>query len=474
MVKQNRSIPGGYAFRRFAGRPEDTLVQAPLPSKVRLALRSPAGQDLPSLVKSGEQVKAGQVLARDPAGGAFVMATLSGRIEELKPAAWLGGKTKVATIAGDGSAQWAPLPGHRPDWRAGEAEALRELIRLSGAASLPVQTEQLVVEAVEDQPHNADPEVLLKLWGLQALVEGLAILSKAFPGVRLHLALNRRRRELAARIEEAAGRQGLDLRLYALAGKYPEAHRALLLPAVLGPGGRGAGNSRARQRPADGWMEKRAAVLDLQALFHLRDAVVLGKPMLERIVALAGTGFTHRPHLMARIGTPLGELVKPYLSDGRECRLVLNSLIAGAAATADSPLPAEAGVLVAVPENREGNFLEFASPGFASDSRSLTFAAGLLSLSKKADTNLHGEHRACISCGFCEDVCPVRILPHILHRYVQKNVIDETLVRFQIFRCIDCNLCSYVCTSKIPLARLLREGKEKLRKEGLEPREVGA
>jgi Na+-translocating ferredoxin:NAD+ oxidoreductase RnfC subunit len=221
-------------------------------------------------------------------------------------------------------------------------------------------------------------------------------------------------------------------------------------------------------------MPSRAAVLDLQALFHLRDAAVLGKPMLERVVALAGTGFARRPHVVARIGTPLGELAQPYLSNGREYRLVLNSLIGGSAASGESPLPAEAGVLIAVPENHEGAFLEFASPGFASDSRSLTFAAGLLPLPKKTDTNLHGEHRACISCGFCEDVCPVRILPHILHRYVQKNVIDETLVRFQIFKCIDCNLCSYVCTSKIPLARLMREGKEKLVKEGLAPREVGA
>jgi Na(+)-translocating NADH:ubiquinone oxidoreductase A subunit len=454
MATRYKSFSGGYAFKRFAGRPEDTLVEAPLPAKVRLPLRGPDGADLTALVKSGEQVKAGQVLARGPSGA--VLATLSGRIEELKPAAWLGGKTKVATIAGDGSADWTALPDRPADWRAAGPEALLGLARSSGAAALPAQASHLVVQAVEDEPHNPNPEVLLTAWGLQALLEGLAILKKALPGVRLHLALNRRRQALAAKIREAADRQGLSLEQHALAGKYPAAHRAILVPALLGPAAR------------------QAAVLDLQALLHLRDAVVLGKPMLERVVALAGTGFTRRPHLWARIGTPLGELVQPYARSGRESRLVLNSLIAGAAAAPEAPLPAQASVLIAVAENREGGFLSFAAPGLASDSRSLTFAAGLLPLPKKPDTNLHGEHRACISCGFCEDVCPVRILPNILHRYVQKNVIDETLVRFQIFRCIDCNLCSYVCTSKIPLARLMREGKEKLAKEGLAPREVGA
>ena len=86
------------------------------------------------------------------------------------------------------------------------------------------------------------------------------------------------------------------------------------------------------------------------------------------------------------------------------------------------------------------------------------------------DTNLHGEHRPRIACTYCDSVCPAGILPHLLHRYVQREVIDETLVRLRIFDCIDCNLCTYVCTSKIPLAALMREGKEKLKEEGLDPR----
>ncbi len=198
------NFSGGYSFKRFAGRPEDTLVEAPLPVKVRLALRSAAGADLTALVKNGETVKAGQALALEGSGGASVLATVSGRIEELKPAAWLGGKTKVATIAADGSADWTPLAGPSPDWRTASPEALRELALRSGAAALPAQAAHLVVQAAEDEPHNPNPEVLLQAWGLEALLEGLAILGRPFPGVRLHLALHRRRRALAARIEQAA------------------------------------------------------------------------------------------------------------------------------------------------------------------------------------------------------------------------------------------------------------------------------
>jgi Na+-translocating ferredoxin:NAD+ oxidoreductase RnfC subunit len=49
-------------------------------------------------------------------------------------------------------------------------------------------------------------------------------------------------------------------------------------------------------------------------------------------------------------------------------------------------------------------------------------------------------------------------------------VIDENLIRLRIFDCIDCNICTYVCTSKIPLAELIRQGKQQLEAEGLDPR----
>jgi Na+-translocating ferredoxin:NAD+ oxidoreductase RnfC subunit len=109
----------------------------------------------------------------------------------------------------------------------------------------------------------------------------------------------------------------------------------------------------------------------------------------------------------------------------------------------------------------------WARPGFRKDSISKTFAANLLPLALGADAGLHGEHRPCLVCGFCDDVCPAGILPHMLHRYVSRNQIDESLVRYRISDCIDCNLCTYVCPSKIPVAALMAEGKRKVMEEGL-------
>ena len=76
------------------------------------------------------------------------------------------------------------------------------------------------------------------------------------------------------------------------------------------------------------------------------------------------------------------------------------------------------------------------------------------------------ESSGLISCNYCEEACPVNVIPHLLSKYVQRNIIDETLMKLRIFNCIECGLCSYVCPSKIPLAKYIKEGQEKLTIQG--------
>jgi Na+-translocating ferredoxin:NAD+ oxidoreductase RnfC subunit len=207
-------------------------------------------------------------------------------------------------------------------------------------------------------------------------------------------------------------------------------------------------------------------VLDVQTALAVHDAVVLGKPAIDRIVALSGPGFTRNVHARVRVGTAVSLVVDSRLKDG--VRLVENSLLTGGkvADPAIASIGPQTSALIAVREKESGGFLPFAGPGFRKDSYSFTFASSLLPLGRDADTNRHGEERPCLSCGFCDSVCPARILPSILHKYVKRGIIDETILRYRITRCIDCNLCTYVCTSKIDVAALIRQGKARLAAAG--------
>ena len=86
---------------------------------------------------------------------------------------------------------------------------------------------------------------------------------------------------------------------------------------------------------------------------------------------------------------------------------------------------------------------------------------------------VRGELRPCVSCGFCEKVCPAGIMPHRLHKliyavivHIQQAIDDiDAVEQFRIDLCVECGLCSFVCPSKIELMRQFQEMKETIKAE---------
>jgi Na(+)-translocating NADH:ubiquinone oxidoreductase A subunit len=209
-------------------------------------------------------------------------------------------------------------------------------------------------------------------------------------------------------------------------------------------------------------------VLNVQAVLRVYDAVAGNKPMIERVIALRGPGFTENQYATVRVGSPL-QSMKGWIKDERSLRFVVDNLLTGFSCTDSSlPIGRSFNSIIAIPEQVSGGFLSFAAPGFTKDSYSRTFVSSFVGFKKKVNTNIHGEERPCIFCGYCEDVCPVGITPHLIYHNVERNKIEEKLAIYRIFNCIDCNLCTYVCPSKIQIASYIKEGKKKLRDSGLD------
>jgi Na(+)-translocating NADH:ubiquinone oxidoreductase A subunit len=475
MASKRKKAVGGYRFARFTGQPQPELVEAGIPPAVTIG-RTPAGMTHTRLlVEEGETVTAGQIIARDDETvGSPLLATVNGTVEKISKG---GNAGPTVVIRSDGTDSWRPMAEYSAEWNNLSSEVLEKLIYLSGgagtvaggiptrfnsAAIQPKEVEHILLQVMPAEVFNPLISTLLGEREIGQLAEGLAILAKIMPRAAVHLVGGKQQRSLLSQTREACRQFGLDrVHHHTLATKYPYHREEILVPAVLGqefPYGFSAINLG-------------VVILDLQVLLQLRDTVMAGKPAIDRVVALAGKGFPKRPHLRLRIGTPLEQVLEQYLDGGREFRIVRNSILTGdalkdTAQTVDSQMSA----MIAVPEEKQGPPLPFSRPGFRTDSYSRTFIANFVPFTKTVDTNIHGEHRPCIACTYCDDVCPVGILPHLLHRYVQRGVIDETILRYRIFDCIDCNLCTYVCTSKIPLAQLMRKGKDSLAAEGLDPR----
>ncbi len=456
-----RSFRGGYRFVRFRGEPGRDVQEADVPALVRLSLKSREGAPRPLLVRPGETVEAGQVIARDDeAVSSPLVAPITGVVE--KPAA------DHVVIRGDGSRGWRKVSGFSPDWKSLPVERIEELLYLSGASALgssgiptrfrsapiaPARAADVIVTAAAGgEPFEPDVAAVLGDRGMSRVYEGLGILRRFMPRARFHLAVSR---ATAALLAESPPEW---VTVALVDEKYPQLHEVPLAGAVLG-----------RAIPA--WqraIDSGVVILDAQAALHVQEAVTEGKPLIERRVALAGPGFARAAHVTVRIGTPVTDVISAHV-DSREVHLVVGSVLSGEPVT-DPPQAVDIGtsLIVALVEPRRARF-GWTSPGWDSDSYSRTFAAGLLPLRKTADTGVHGEHRPCLTCNFCDRVCPAQIEPYLLHRYVQRNLIDESLLRYRIFDCIDCNLCTYVCPSKIPVARLLADGRRRMREEGLVP-----
>ena len=117
---------------------------------------------------------------------------------------------------------------------------------------------------------------------------------------------------------------------------------------------------------------------------------------------------------------------------------------------------------------KEGDYYELFGwlvPQTGHPSISRTFPNGFFPDSQYvADTNTNGEKRAFVMTGEYESVLPMDIYPQYVFRAIQANDYEkmEGLGLLELVE-EDVALCEYVCTSKQPLQKILRQGLEEIR-----------
>ncbi|HHY10261.1 MAG TPA: hypothetical protein GX528_06820, partial [Firmicutes bacterium] len=405
-TKIDKAFAGGYRFNP-AGKPQDKIIDFGIPAQAVIPLTAKSGEKVPPVVEAGAEVKAGQLIGGDEKNP--VRASVAGKVKGFTKLAPL--EEDAVVIETDQTAGWEPLGGFKPQWQDLPAKKLQALLISAGVLGSGEKIEEIIIKGIEDTPYDLSLAVLLAEERHAEFFEGLRILRSAFPEAGIHLAVNEAREHLIARL-----RQNKDLpwlNLYSLSPKYPQSWREKLVPAIL---------------PGTAFDSKQVLVLPITAVFDSLAAVTQGKPVLDRLISLGGLGWQENVHLRVRLGTPVGEITRVYLKQG-DYRLILNNVLVNRALT-DLSLPISAGhvSLAAVPEKRKRrSFLT-------------SFFRGVgLGAEHGEDTAVEGETMPCIFCGFCEDACPAGLLPHLLEKYVKRDIIDDNLIKYGVYDCIDCN-----------------------------------
>jgi Na(+)-translocating NADH:ubiquinone oxidoreductase A subunit len=190
-----------------------------------------------------------------------------------------------------------------------------------------------------------------------------------------------------------------------------------------------------------------------------------GLPCTDRVVSVAGPGVTDPTHVAAMIGYPIAALRAVHVANG-PVRVIKGGALTG------EPIPdnqqgldTECTSLTILPEPASRELLGWIRPGRSRRSYSHGFVGNLRRVfAERFTTALRGERRPCVSCGFCEQVCPAGIMPQVIHKYLHQDLLDDVEAAGADL-CVECGLCSYVCPSKIELRRQIIDAKEAIRRE---------
>jgi len=437
------SLRGGLRLDNHKARPfERPIRSVSPPPQLVLALDQGSGEESIPIVKAGDAVHMGTLVAAGSGAAAALHSPVSGIVREISVRTTLRGHGRCIVIENDGrderAATLAPV-----DWRALQEATLLEQISAGGAAGLggaafPTATklalaraaraDLLLLNGAECEPWICCDDALMRERAADVVL-GAQVMLAASGAQRCIVGIEDDKPEAIAAMESAASAASdARIEVRALPAVFPLGAEGALIAAVTG-----------REVPHDGLPPQVGVVCqNVGTAAAVARLVQDGQPVISRIVTVTGSGVREPCNVEARIGTPIADLIAACGgSDGPDLRH-----IAGGSLT--------------------GRMLQ-------SDAVPVTKGLNCVLLATSADLPARGTEMPCIRCGDCATVCPAGLLPQQLHAAARADDAAE-LVRFGLSACIECGCCDYVCPSAIPLTARFRNARERQHLQDLERR----
>lgn len=444
------------------GRPTSVVERLPEPKELYLPLHSRRFQFNDICVEDGQSVNDGDVLAKDPGNHAVPLLAPRGGIVRLEEADEHIVLTDILPPAEKVYIPEKDLP-HIIQEMGSAAIKRYKLLSLgawqffydahTGQLPDPLGTPQaVIVSIVSLEPFIVRGDVQLKKRLLQ-FTRGLEHLQSLLEYQPIYLVMPNISSPFASQVREHI-RGYAWAKLIEIPMKYPYDNfnilaRALGLKKAAGPI----------------WSVRTEGILAIDR------ALTVSKPCLIRIISIGGPGASSPVHLKTMAGYPIKTILDKYAFEP-DIKVLNGGILTGKTIAEDIlGLDTECRGLTILPEHKEREFLGFARPGYDRKSYSGCFLSSLRKdFSERLTTAMRGEGRPCISCNFCEEVCPASIMPHLMHKYLYNDLIDE-IEQARVDLCVECGLCSFICPSKIELRKQFVEAKELIEKEKEEIRQ---
>jgi Na(+)-translocating NADH:ubiquinone oxidoreductase A subunit len=396
-------------------------------------------------VADGDTVQKGQVMARDPVNFSIPLLAPVGGTVNLETAGRhitlenLSAGPTVAPAAVDQSERQALV-----EFGVWSSFAKIDNNRVPDPESSP---DNLVVPVTRFEPYYPDADTLLAE-AIEPFIAGLVRLHKMLDQAEVLLVVDETGSDITGSIRQAAAEHGAWLKFLDVPELYP-----FDSPVFA-----------ARQQ---GCNPEKTWTTDVQAVLAVEAALEQRHPYVKRVVSVSGPMAAAPAHHQLPLGYPLAMLTAG--KGAAPLRVINGGILTGAAIDASQlGIDSECQALTVLEEQTEREVLAFVQPGFTKRSYSRTFVSFFKPpFMEKSTTALGGEARPCVFCGFCEQVCPAGIIPHLIYRYLDHDRIEDAY-RVEFEKCIDCGLCSYVCVSKINHLKMFRAERRRAITETIE------
>ncbi|MBW6462886.1 MAG: electron transport complex subunit RsxC [Firmicutes bacterium] len=408
------------------------------PSTVVIPLQQHIGAPCEPLegIEEGVRVKMGQKIA-DSSGfvSAPIHASVSGTIKAIGPYNHpLGRPVNAITIESDGQEEWDEKVKPAGNLENLTPDDLRKIIREAGIVGLGGATfpahvklspppekkiDYVVINGAECEPYlTADHRVMLE--NPEEIIFGLKVMIKALGAEKGVIGIEDNKADAIRVMEQAVAGED-NITVAHLHTKYPQGAEKMLIQVTTG-----------RIVPSGG------LPLDIGVVNHnvgtavaITSTIREGKPLIERVVTVTGSGINKPANLLVKVGTLVSEVLDVCGGLKEDTR----KLITG------------------------GPMMGLAQPN--TDIPVIKGTSGILALT---DQDVYiAESSPCIRCAKCVEACPVQLLPTSIAQAAEHDLFKKA-EKLHAMDCFECGCCSYVCPSKIPLTQLIRIAKAEIAK----------
>lgn len=385
------------------------------------------------LVKKGDKVLVGQKIG-EPKGfvSAPIFSSVSGTVKNVAPVLTAAG-TKILSVIVENDGNYAEVEfTKQKNYKEMSKEEIIKLVQEAGIVGLggacfpthvklspppDKKIDTIIVNGAECEPYlTCDHRMMLEEG--KYIVEGLKIILKLFPGAKGYIAIENNKMDAVKTMTKAVknAEDASNIEVKVLKTKYPQGAEKQLIYATTNrevPSGK---------LPADAG----CIVQNVDTVREIYNAVVLGRPLMTRVVTVTGEAIKEPKNLRVKLGTNWNELIEAcYGFKEDPVKVIAGGPMMGmTVSTLDLPV--------------------------------VKGTSGILCLTKKQAAL--EEESGCIRCGKCVQACPMNLIPSSLDSLARRHELQD-FEELHGVDCIECGCCTFTCPAKRHLIQSIRTAK---------------